>query len=234
MKKKRYFIMLMISACLLQNTEVKAQVAWECPNQNLFHVLVNKENMLQDYYKPENLVIPNVKFLEAGIGEKKHMEAKAAYKLKLLFRAALEEKIELVAISGYRSYSRQEVIYNSNVKRYGQKYADTVSAQAGKSEHQTGLAMDVSAKSVGYTLTQKFGETKEGKWLAANAHTYGFIIRYPKDKESITGYSYEPWHIRYVGEELAAYLYENKLTLEEIETCCEKEEVQVALASESN
>ena len=85
----------------------------------------------------------------------------------------------------------------------------------GSSEHQTGLTIDVSAKSVGYRLDQSFGDTKEGKWLAKHCHEYGFIIRYPYGKEKITGYSYEPWHIRYVGISIAGYLYKNDLTLEE-------------------
>ena len=85
----------------------------------------------------------------------------------------------------------------------------------GSSEHQTGLTIDVSAQSVSYRLDQRFGDTKEGKWLAKHCHEYGFIIRYPYDKEIITGYSYEPWHIRYVGTTVAAYLYKNNLTLEE-------------------
>ena len=83
------------------------------------------------------------------------------------------------------------------------------------SEHQTGLTIDVSADSIGCALEQSFGKTIEGKWLASNCYKYGFTIRYPKEKEDITGYSYEPWHIRYVGKNLAKRLYKKKLTLEE-------------------
>jgi hypothetical protein len=85
----------------------------------------------------------------------------------------------------------------------------------GSSEHQTGLSIDVSSDSVGCALEESFGATADGKWLAKNCHKYGFIIRYPKNKTKITGYSYEPWHIRYVGRKLATYLYKNDLTLEE-------------------
>lgn len=124
--------------------------------------------------------------------------------------AALEDGIELKIISGFRSYNSQNSIYNNYVKRDGKEAADTYSARAGHSEHQTGLAIDVNS------LMFDFGETKEGKWLQNNAYQYGFIIRYPEGKEHITGYRYEPWHLRYVGE-LSKELYNNGdwITLEE-------------------
>lgn len=112
-------------------------------------------------------------------------------------------------LSGYRDYTYQEKLYNNYIKKYGKEKADTFSAQPGKSEHQTGLALDVGK------LDTSFGDTKEGKWLATNAHKYGFIIRYPKGKEKITGYEYEPWHIRYLGKDLATKVYKSGLTLEE-------------------
>ena len=86
---------------------------------------------------------------------------------------------------------------------------------AGTSEHQTGLAIDISCPTMNGILTDKFGETKEGKWVAENSYKYGFIVRYPKNKSNITGYGYEPWHIRYVGTELAKYLFDNNITLDE-------------------
>lgn len=129
--------------------------------------------------------------------------------LKELQSAAKEEGYSLQLISGYRSYSTQHSIYNNYIKRWGQEYTDTVSAQPGHSEHQTGLAFDVGQ------LNSKFGETKEGIWLKNNCYKYGFIIRYLKGKENITGYSYEPWHIRYVGVDVATEIMQNNLTLEE-------------------
>ena len=132
-----------------------------------------------------------------------------------MFAAAKEDGIELAGVSGYRSYARQKAIFEANVQKKGEQEANRVSAYPGQSEHQTGLTMDVSSKSVNYALEEEFGESKEGKWLAEHAHEYGFIIRYPKDKEDVTGYVYEPWHIRYVGKELAAAVYESGLTLEE-------------------
>ena len=125
--------------------------------------------------------------------------------------AAANDGISLSVISGYRSYSRQNTIYNNYVSRDGKAKADTYSARAGHSEHQTGLAADINS------LSQSFKNTKEGQWLNEHCSEYGFIIRYPEGKESITGYIFEPWHIRYVGKELASALYNNGdwITLEE-------------------
>jgi len=112
-------------------------------------------------------------------------------------------------ISGFRSYSDQKIIYYNYVSIYGQAQTDTFSARPGTSEHQTGLAFDVGK------IDDNYGDTKEGIWLAENAHKYGFIIRYPKEKQHITGYKYEPWHIRYLGVDLATKVYNSGLTLEE-------------------
>lgn len=113
--------------------------------------------------------------------------------------------------SGYRSYKTQTYLYNNYVSRDGKQAADTYSARAGYSEHQTGLAFDVNI------VNSSFANTAEGKWLNDNCYLYGFIIRYPKGKEDVTGYTYEPWHLRYVGKELAKKLYNdgNWLTIEE-------------------
>ncbi len=225
MKQKPLYKWAILGVCLSFSLGLMAQQTVDtCPNHNVYHQIVNKERSLVADYKPSNLVIPNVWVLQSGNIEKNHMEKTAAFHLEELFKGAAEENIYLVAISGYRSYKRQSTLYNQYIRQYGIKYTDTVSAQPGKSEHQTGLAMDVSAKSVGYSLSTRFGTTKEGIWLAQNAHNYGFIIRYPKGKEKITGYSYEPWHIRYVGQELAQLIYTQGLTLEEVENCCLLEE----------
>ena len=139
----------------------------------------------------------------------------AADALEKMFRAAEKKKIILYGVSGYRSYVRQKQIYDQNVTRRGRAATDSVSARPGSSEHQTGLTMDISAASVGLQLDQRFGSTREGRFVAKNAHKYGFIVRYPAGKSKITGYTYEPWHIRYVGVITATYLYKNNLTLEE-------------------
>ncbi len=123
--------------------------------------------------------------------------------------AAAKEGIILYVVSGFRDYDTQEEIYNRYVSSDGKANADRYSARPGHSEHQTGLAFDLNE------LEESFGETREGKWLAANAHKYGFIIRYPKGKEHITGYMYEPWHVRYLGKDVATKVYNSGLTLEE-------------------
>ncbi len=182
---------------------------------NAIDILINKQNPLPSDYEPTDLVIPDIKFFFDGEHEKKHMRTEAAQALEQLFEMAKEKNIHLFAVSGYRSYKRQEAIFNRNVKKHGFEKANTFSAQPGQSEHQTGLAMDVSCSEVDYRLTQSFGKTQEGQWIKDNAHSFGFIIRYPKGKETITGYMYEPWHLRYVGKELATQIYESELTMEE-------------------
>ncbi|MED1002658.1 M15 family metallopeptidase [Bacillus mobilis] len=176
--------------------------------------VVNKEYGLPEDYKPEDLVVPNVPFSFSGTLEKSYLRKEAAEALERLFDLAKKEGIELNAVSGFRSYDYQKNLYANNVKRKGQEHTDRFSAKPGHSEHQTGLTMDVSSKSANNELELTFANTKEGKWLKENAYRAGFIIRYPKGKEGITGYAYEPWHIRYVGD-IAESIYKKKLTLEE-------------------
>ncbi|WP_425447147.1 M15 family metallopeptidase [Dethiothermospora halolimnae] len=183
------------------------------PNDVL--VLANKERELSSDYIPKDLIIPNVRFPFEENLPKKQMREVAAKALEKLFDAANKETIHLFATSGYRSYDRQKNLFNYYTKQHGEEAANKFSAKPGQSEHQTGLAMDVTSQSVGFNLTEDFGQVVEGKWLKENAHRFGFIIRYPKGKEGITGYQYEPWHIRYVGKEVAKDIYENNLTLEE-------------------
>lgn len=128
---------------------------------------------------------------------------------KMAAAAQDEAGLSLFVVSGFRSYETQENLYNRYVEEDGKEEADRYSARPGHSEHQTGLAADVNS------VSYDFEHTAEGKWLAANCYRFGFHLRYPKDKEEITGYRYEPWHVRYVGEELARELYENDETLEE-------------------
>lgn len=178
-------------------------------------VLVNKQNALPEDYEPSDLVAPDIPFSFEEDIPKRYVRKVAAEALEELFTAAKEEQLELLGASGYRSYQRQNAIFTSNVAKKGEEEARKVSAVPGQSEHQTGLTMDVTSRFVGYDVIEEFAETKEGIWLKDNAHKYGFIIRYPKGKEDITGYSYEPWHIRYVGKEAATVIYENGYTFEE-------------------
>jgi len=181
-----------------------------------YDVLVNKKRTLSKTYVPQDLVklteVPTV--LE---NPEINQLREAAYNALIeLFKTAKEEEnYELYARSGYRSYSTQESLYNSYVANWGKTAADKYSAKSGQSEHQTGLSMDITCEAMNFQLDDTFGETDEGKWVAENAYRFGFIIRYPKDKEDITGYMYEPWHIRYLGNELAKEVYESGLTLEE-------------------
>jgi len=178
--------------------------------------LVNKSYYLPETYIPTDLVRANVEYSFGDEQvEKALLRAEAAIALEEMFLAAQNEGIELFAVSGYRSYERQEVVFDAEVAANGQEAAAEAVAYPGTSEHQTGLAMDISSRSVGLNLTQEYENTIEGQWLAANAHLYGFILRYPKGKEEITGYKFEPWHFRYVGKAYAGKIYEENLTLEE-------------------
>lgn len=178
-------------------------------------VLVNKHRKLPDSYTPHDLTKPNVPFLSLQDKEKTLLRKPAADALETMFEAAKKQGIELTAVSGFRSYKRQESLHNTYISRQGKEAADALSAVPGTSEHQTGLAMDISSKSAKFQLEPVFGETPEGKWVAEHAHEFGFVIRYPEDKTDITGYDYEPWHLRFVGNPQATYLYKHHLTLEE-------------------
>ncbi|WP_243290762.1 M15 family metallopeptidase [Bacillus sp. FJAT-47783] len=179
-------------------------------------VLVNKEYSLPSNYTPEDLTMPNVPFSFGDLDiPKRYMRKEAAEALEGMFETAKEEGIILYGVSAFRPYEYQVSLFNNEVEQKGEEHAIQAVAQPGQSEHQTGLTIDVSSESVGYQITEQFGETKEGIWLKEHAHEFGFIIRYPKGKEDITLYQYEPWHIRYVGEKVAKVLFENDLTLEE-------------------
>ncbi len=178
-------------------------------------VIVNKKRSLPDGYIPPDLVVPNVAFSYSGVLEKSHMRKEAAGALEQLFAASKKDGLDLRAVSGYRSYKRQVSIYKNNVATKGQEYTDRVSARPGTSEHQTGLAIDVSGPGIGYGLEQSFGATKEGEWLKEHAPEYGFVIRYTENGESSTGYTWEPWHIRYIGKAIAQDVTSKGMTLEQ-------------------
>ena len=134
-------------------------------------------------------------------------EAKAA--LEDMFDGAKKDGLKLFVCSGYRTYEYQKSLYNRYVERDGMEKADTYSARPGHSEHQTGLAFDLNS------VDDDFEGTPEAMWIAEHAHEYGFIVRYPKGKQEITGYKYEPWHVRYLGVEKATAVYNSGLCLEE-------------------
>ncbi|MGB7998991.1 MAG: M15 family metallopeptidase [Anaerobacillus sp.] len=184
-------------------------------NPDSIYVVANKERNLPSDFVPKNLVEPNVPSYAPKGNPKRLMVKEAAKALEEMFAGAKEAGYELKAVSGYRSYDRQKAIFAYNAEQRGEEKANQVSAQAGQSEHQTGLTMDLSTPSIGSSLTEDFGSTPEGKWVANNAYKYGFVVRYLKGKEDITGYQYEPWHVRYVGKEAAKDIHEAGFTLEE-------------------
>lgn len=178
-------------------------------------VIVNPNYKLPDNYEPQDLVYPDVRFIFNEMIEKRMLREEAAKALEEMFEAAEIDGIYLAGVSGYRSHSTQTALFNRYVERDGYEVAKTYSAEPGTSEHETGLAIDVTSSDGKCAAQDCFGGTVEAIWLENNAQAYGFIIRYPKGKEDITGYKYEPWHLRYVGVELAQLLHEQGLTLEE-------------------
>jgi zinc D-Ala-D-Ala carboxypeptidase len=185
--------------------------------------LVNKGFALPNGYIPQDLVRPKVAFSFGDQDiEKSYLRKEAGEALELMFSDAVKNGVHLFAVSGYRSYERQKAVFDAEVNRVGYEKAVQAVAVPGNSEHQTGLSMDISSESANFGLTEQFGETEEGKWLANNAHRFGFIQRYPKGKEEITGYQYESWHYRYVGVKAATQIFENQLTLEEYFNMVEK------------
>ena len=174
-------------------------------------LIVNKQHGLPEDYEPQDLVTPEVTLAKSSIT----LRAQAAEAIRVMFDAAAEEGISLMIGSGYRSYEYQKNLYNNYVERDGERQASRYSAKPGMSEHQTGLAVDLSGSNGECYLKECFKETEEGFWLKDNAWKYGFILRYPEGKEDITGYIFEPWHYRYFGIEEAAKIQESGLTVEE-------------------
>lgn len=173
-----------------------------------YTVLVNKYYHLEKDYKPEDLV--PCALMYAYDNNQLREEAYEAF--KRLFNAAQKEGYTIIINASYRSYEAQGKLYQNYKVSYGQKYADTVASRAGFSERQTGLSIDVSK--VNSSLA-KFEETDEFKWMKENAYKFGFILRYPKGKEKITGYEYEPWHYRYVGIDIANEIHKLDITFDE-------------------
>lgn len=177
--------------------------------------IVNRERPLPSGYVPPDLTVPSVRLRLGAQEEQMQLSGQATPALEAMFSAAQADGVELVFGSGYRSESLQRQFYESYVARDGQAEADRYSARPGTSEHQTGLAVDVTSPSGQCHLLECFEDTPQGQWVAENAHRFGFIIRYLEGKESVTGFMYEPWHLRYVGEELATELYNSGQTMEE-------------------
>ena len=171
-------------------------------------VIVNKYHKLPNNYIPSDLEAISTKY-NRGFNNKMRKVAKEAF--EKMCEAALKDNIKIYSGSAYRSYDYQQNLYNRYVRANGFDEAETFSARAGYSEHQTGLATDILNEKLDYIS----GSDKEYDWLINNSYKYGFHLRYPKGKENITGYMYEEWHFRYLGEEIATYLHDNDLTYDE-------------------
>ena len=181
-----------------------------------YAILVNNENLLARDYVPEGLVE-----IHEPMGSKldktyvNRLNADVYKAFKEMQKDALKEGYEIFVDSSYRTYEYQERVFNDVVLKKGMEYAKKFVAKPGGSEHQTGLAMDIIFRRDGVMIEEQKEDDAEIKWLFSNAHKYGFILRYPKGKEDITGYNFEPWHFRYVGKTLAEKLYADDMTLEE-------------------
>lgn len=197
-----------------QNQSPQPDMAAETDPESI-DVLVNKQFALPDNYEPTDLVYPDVPFTFTEKIEKRKMRKEAAAALEDLFAGAKKDGIYLAGVSAYRSYDRQKAVFESYVAKDGEEKAKTYSAVPGHSEHETGLAIDVSGSDGKCAAEDCFGDTKEAAWIAKHVQEYGFILRYPEGKEDITGYKYEPWHIRYVGKDVAKEIYDRGITLEE-------------------
>lgn len=180
-------------------------------------VIVNKNRALNPAtYVPADLVTPNIPLRSGSGNEEMKLRTPAASALERMTAVAKKQGAQLKLASGYRSYNTQIAVYNNEVRQYGQKQADSESARPGRSEHQSGLAADLQDANGQCVVADCFKDLVEGKWVAEHAWEYGFVVRYPSGKDAVTGYRYEPWHIRYVGEELAAELHkQGNPTLEE-------------------
>ena len=175
-------------------------------------LLVNKYYSLESDYEPDNLVTISTTYSWGEYGSKKATEE--TYNAYLdMWNAAKENGYYLMVSSSYRNYDKQESVYNEYKEKGGTEYADSYAARPGHSEHETGLALDIFEKN--NTRQETFHESDVYLWLKDNAHNYGFILRYPLDKENITGYSFESWHYRYVGKDIATYIYNNGITYDE-------------------
>lgn len=177
--------------------------------------LVNKERSLPMNYVPSDLMMPDLSTRANATADEKKVRGVINAPLVQMFGDAANAGHNLMIGSAYRSSTTQEQLFNSYVANAGYEEANKYSAHAGHSEHQTGLAVDISTTTQQCYLSECFIDTADGQWLAENAHKYGFILRYPNGKEAITGYNFEPWHYRYVGIDLATAIHQSDLTLDQ-------------------
>ena len=175
---------------------------------NKIYILVNKYNHLSEQYIPKDLELVSNEYSTGNV----QLIKEAKNQFEIMSSSAKKENLNVIAFSGYRDYTYQKNLYNTYLQKDSQEKVDTYSARAGYSEHQTGLSVDIYN---GIDDYNNFEQTKEFKWLKDNAHKYGFILRYPKNKELETQYQYESWHYRYVGIDIATYIKKHNISFDE-------------------
>lgn len=176
-------------------------------------MLINKYNYLTNDYVIDDLVSVSTKYSWGEYGSQQIKSDVYDAFVDMAYEIYSSEGISLMVNSSYRSYDSQEEVYETYKNSYGSYYADSVAARAGYSEHQSGYALDIF--SLDASSQSVFFESDAYLWLKDNSYKFGFILRYPEDKEYLTGYSFESWHYRYVGIDVATYIYENDITFDE-------------------
>lgn len=174
--------------------------------------LVNRDDMLSHDFIPKDLTLFSTNY--SNVSGELYISKTAKKSFEKLLEAAYLDNVEFNIISIYRDYYKQQELYDNEVINSGEDYAKVYVAKAGASEHQLGLSIDLTSTDT-YSLDESFKDTENYRWLEDNMSKYGFIFRYPKDKTNVTGYEFEPWHIRYVGQTAAKVINSKKITLEE-------------------
>ncbi|NLD33925.1 MAG: M15 family metallopeptidase [Clostridiales bacterium] len=220
MRRTRTWAAMLALLCCLSALPGLAEPVWDFPlaanvveGKGGYLVLTNRDTLLDSDYKPQNLTALSLR----SVGGQFELRREAAEALTRMFAAAEADGHKLYVKSAYRSWQTQNSMYHNRVERYNKD--DGVVAFPGSSDHQTGLGVDILnyAWTKREGMTPAFGETAEARWMEENCARFGFILRYMPEKQEITGIIYEPWHFRYVGDEVAQYIMQNRLSLEEFD-----------------
>ena len=203
-------------------TPIPARIVNSADDADLWRIVNKSQSFANPRYQPSDLRLVSVPTLPGRSQDERSLRAVLMPDLEKLVAAARNAGVTIYVGLGYRSYATQASLFTSNVRQHGEAKANRFSSRPGHSEHQSGLAVDFGGIDRACWMEDCFEQTTASKWLAAHAHEYGFILRYPKGKEKITGYQYEPWHFRYVGRELAGALHQSGLTMEEAWSYIEK------------
>ena len=212
----------LITIALPNATPIPARIVNDADDADIWKIVNKSRAFANPRYQPSDLRLVSVPTLPGRSQDERSLRAVLMPDLEKLVAAAGSAGVTIYVGSGYRSYATQASLFASNVRQHGEAKANRFSSCPGHSEHQSGLAVDFGGIDRACWVEDCFERTAAGKWLAAHAHEYGFILRYPKGKEKITGYQYEPWHFRYVGRELAGALHQSGLTMEEAWSYIEK------------